>query len=161
MLSLLLPMPVIGADNFSGTWHYVQCGETNRASDCRGFTLVLVQEGTRLCGVHGIHAPPVGNEQLDNGSGPSVSGTVRGNRAVIKLVHGITGMIAKARLSLVGDKVQWRLLEEEGEPYLPNAVSLVPALYPGFAAEAKRKCAGSPNPMVEGDAHKGGARPSP
>lgn len=163
MLSLFPPTPAIGADAFSGTWHYVQCGKVNRESDCRGLTLILIQDGSRLCGVHGIHAtPPVGNVQLDDGPGPSVSGTLRGNSAVIVLLHGRTGALAKAEISLDGGKLLWKLVEgPEGDPYLPDTAVMVPALYSRFAAEAKRKCARSPNATAEGDARKSGAHPSP
>src|SRR5262245_15709668 len=88
ILCVFVAQPTL-ADTFTGSWHWALCDKKNPRRDCGGLSLVLLQNANRVCGVH--TAASLGLGQLDEGTTPSVSGAVRGNKAFVEIRSGRSG----------------------------------------------------------------------
>jgi hypothetical protein len=84
--------------SFAGVWAIEQCEADTAHKPCGGFTLVLVQQGERLCGNHFAATPNF--SRVDEGASTSVIGTVVGLTAVLFIASGRdpVSYLAKATL---------------------------------------------------------------
>lgn len=107
--------------NFGGEWHWEHAD-----SD---FTLTLEQHGTNLTGRHEAVAMQGGRvDSVEPEDPPSIQGTVSGNSATVHFSSGYSDATGTARLTLQGDKLQWKILSSEGgEHWLPDTALLVRA----------------------------------
>ena len=110
-------VPTGGA--FSGHWHWERGKEE--------LDLYLRQTGDKIEGRHsaiGQGGLKV-DEVLDN-QPPSITGSVRGNTAVITFRTGFPDADGhgRARLVLTGKTLHWTIVQSSGEYYLPTKVTL-------------------------------------
>ncbi|GAA6141650.1 hypothetical protein [Hydrogenophaga sp. 5NK40-0174] len=104
------------SNTFAGSWSVKVCDKAMPAGECGGFTVDLLQKGSRICGAH--HAATPRLSRIDEGQGRSVVGTVVGNTAVLTIRSGRNGAIAMATLEKQADGVHWvrteKVLDGEG-----------------------------------------------
>lgn len=128
LLAVLACRPGLAdAQDFSGSWTAWICppGVASGPEKCSSFVLALYQKEDRLCGSH-LFAT-VGARQVDEGSLPSLSGTVSGSSAAIQVesVRDATPVRVKVELALERGRLRWRRLEDPpGEYLLPMSARL-------------------------------------
>jgi len=108
-----------GPKSFAGVWAIEQCDVEAARQPCGGFTLVLVQQGDRLCGNHFAATPNF--SRVDEGAPTSVIGTVLGKDAVLFVASGRDPTSYLARATLLKDGLAWRLVEQLNDGGLVGA----------------------------------------
>lgn len=128
LLGTVSAVAVAGQSPFTGDWKHVwSCkGATGiYAQRCASgirdeFELNLIASGHRICGLHFATA------QLQNkvdegdlaGPGPSITGTFSGDTAHVQF-HSTWGGSGTAKLTLRGDTLHWKIMQEQGMAWLP------------------------------------------
>ena len=139
------------AADFSGVWEWTACNGIKAKQDCGGLTLLLVQRGKKICGVHLAATPGLG--RLDEGDPPSVSGTAAGRDALIAVRSGRSGAVAKAKLVRSDNTIHWQLVEgPDDDYYLPGKAKLMRARSTSdapFAIDTRKACAESLNQTLQ------------
>lgn len=100
------PAQAANAD-FNGAWSVEWCDQSKPNADCGGFNLVLVQDGSRLCGSY--DSARAGLIQIDEGG--RVSGSTNGNSAVLTVESERSGGKHVAHAVLDGEQIHWKLGE--------------------------------------------------
>lgn len=114
----------IGKSDFSGKWSW------SLTQDGREYTfdLDLKQIGKRLTGSHTATArngARVDTTQTPDGTHPSIKGTITGNTANVTFISGYNEDAGgKARMTLSGDRLDWKILSSHGEHYFPQKATL-------------------------------------
>lgn len=128
--------PAKGA--FTGTWTVQWCDKTRPAVECGGFTVDLLQRGSRICGSHG--AATAGLTRVDEGNGRSILGTAVGSTAVLTVRSGRSGGIALVTVKRLSGALQWTRSEEIAEGNNGEDLIAVQAvLKPAKASEAAKQ----------------------
>jgi hypothetical protein len=116
------------ASPFDGNWSATYpC--TLGAAECRDrsadlFNLELWSQGKNLCGTH-LATAHLGDRVDENDSvKPSISGTVRGNNAIVSFVSSSWGGSGHARLTISGKRLRWHTLDRLGTTWLPGDTML-------------------------------------
>lgn len=104
------PSPPAAKGPFAGTWAIQWCDTSRPTVDCGGFTVDLLQRGSRICGSHG--AATAGLTRVDEGNGRSILGTVVGSTAVLTVRSGRSGAIALVTIKRQRGALQWTRTEE-------------------------------------------------
>jgi hypothetical protein len=104
---------------FEGVWSWT--------SQRSAFNLTLKQSGTHITGRHSAVAQ--NGNRIDDDSDPrdkpSISGTVKGNRATVQFASSYTeGAGGDAELTLEHNRLHWRILKSHGQHYFPDTAIL-------------------------------------
>lgn len=89
--------------DFNGSWSIEWCDRTDPDLDCGGFSVTLVQKGSRVCGDFG--GALVNLRQVDEGD---VVGSVDGDTAILEVRSGRNDAIVRVRATRVGDDLHWK-----------------------------------------------------
>lgn len=151
-LSILIlscvPLAAFAESEFSGVWTAVVCpsGIKNAPGKCSHFVLELFQKHDKLCGSH-VYATPDA-DQMDEGAGPSLTGTIAGNIATVSVLSGRSPSTAgiTAELKMVNGRLRWHRLDHPGRnDLLPTSAQFTRSraktlLNPVFAQQLSAAC---------------------
>ncbi|MBD7921782.1 hypothetical protein [Xanthomonas bonasiae] len=93
--------------DFDGAWSVKWCDQSKPDTDCGGFNLDLVQDGSRLCGSY--DSARAGLSQIDEGG--RVSGSANGKSAVLTVESERSGGKYVAKAVFDGNQIHWKLGE--------------------------------------------------
>ncbi|MDD5364487.1 MAG: hypothetical protein PHR30_04045 [Gallionellaceae bacterium] len=133
-----------GTPPFTGVWESEHCVVDHERQHCPGLTLVLVQEGQRLCGSHFAATPDF--SRVDEGVPSSVVGTAIGQEAVLFVASGRDPTNYLARVSLTSNGLVWHLVERlvDGGDIGPPVIALAGTLHrssgPKWLAKTTSAC---------------------
>jgi hypothetical protein len=97
------------ADIFTGTWSVAWCDKARPDQACGGFTVHLMQQGSRLCGAHSGATPNL--TRLDEGGDQSIVGTVVADTAVLTIRSGRNDSISLVTARRQGEALDWQLTD--------------------------------------------------
>jgi hypothetical protein len=97
------------AEIFTGTWSVAWCDKARSNLDCGGFTVHLLQQGSRLCGAHSGATPNL--SRLDEGGDQSIVGSVVADTAVLTIRSGRNDSIHLINARRQGDTLDWQLTD--------------------------------------------------
>ncbi len=109
----------------AGTWEVKwKCAKAVNP-DCMPdtFSIRLFIQGGKLCGTHSSIAKAGKKVDEIGGSKPTLSGQVVGATATVTFLSAFEGK-GKATITLRGERLQWHIVEEEGESWLPPDATL-------------------------------------
>ena len=110
LLILGSPLTLAGEPaSFTGTWSVAWCDMARPDQACGGFTVHLLQQGSRLCGAHSGATPNL--SRLDEGGDQSIVGTVVADTAVLTIRSGRNDSIHLVTARLQGLALQWQLTD--------------------------------------------------
>jgi hypothetical protein len=90
------------------------------------FTLHLVVDGKRICGIH-MSTAQLGNkvDAIEDGPAPTLSGVMKGDAARVRF-QSMWGGTGTAELRRVGATLEWRIVgHDDGDDWLPSVARLV------------------------------------
>lgn len=109
------PSSSAAADPFDGAWSWTGTRDA--------FELFLVQDGTKIKGVHAATYDAgrrVDMQEEPEKSGPSLVGKVTGNVAEVSITSAYSGKTGKARITLTPAGLRWSVQKRpDGEFYFP------------------------------------------
>ena len=94
---------------FTGTWSVSWCNKARPDQACGGFTVHLLQQGSRLCGAHSGATPNL--SRLDEGGDQSIVGTVVADTAVLTIRSGRNNSVHLVTAHLQGGALDWQLTD--------------------------------------------------
>jgi len=94
---------------FTGTWSVAWCDKARPSQACGGFTVHLLQQGSRLCGTHSGATPNL--SRLDEGGDQSIVGTVLNDTAVLTIRSGRNDSIHLVTARRQGGALDWQLTD--------------------------------------------------
>lgn len=94
---------------FTGTWSVSWCNKARPDQACGGFTVHLLQQGSRLCGAHSSATPNL--SRLDEGGEHSIVGTVLNDTAVLAIRSGRNDSIHLVTARQQGGALVWQLTD--------------------------------------------------
>jgi hypothetical protein len=95
--------------HFTGTWSVAWCDKARPAQECGGFTVHLLQQGSKLCGAHSGATPNL--SRLDEGGNQSIVGTVVNDTAVLTIRSGRNASIHLITARQQGGALDWQLTD--------------------------------------------------
>ena len=164
LIVLLVPCSQAGAGNadgdFNGAWTAWLCPSGSRydPNKCSNFVLELFQKQDRLCGAH-LFAT-AGARQLDEGTAPSLAGTIVDGIATVVVTSGraAPSIQVQVTLKIVKGVLQWQRLDKPAGDYLlPLSVQLTRSRHATlfstvFEQKLKAACSTVTNIAVDSDA---------
>ena len=101
-----------------------KCGSHKRLD----FGIHLHQSGNRLTGYHsGVTKDGSRTDTAPDGEGsPSITGTIKGNTAIVDVHSAYSDAVLKVHLTLHERSLDWKVLEvkQSGEYYIPDKATL-------------------------------------
>lgn len=110
--------PGSSGQGFGGYWSW--------SNDRDGLTLSLTQSGSKISGHHEAWTQYGDKVDIvDEDDISSISGAIKGNRAMVDFRSGASGTTGKATLTRTGDVLQWEVASVgDGECYIPKKAML-------------------------------------
>jgi hypothetical protein len=141
------PLLCAAAEPFSGAWIAWLCpaGTAYDPGRCSNLVIELYQKQDRVCGAHVFATAGAG--QLDEGSAPSVSGSISNGIALVSVESGrVPGLKVSVEIRPARNGMQWRRLDSpEGNHLLPPTAHLSKSRHgslfnPVFAQKLEASC---------------------